>query len=125
MTGEEITSASELSLIFSTFVANVRTLRLALDPHPIEGRHDAWRDFARQLGVIDIGMKVRQHGAARLHARDERQRLGDREMGRMRRVAERVEDQHVEILERPKTLVRHGAYVARVREVADPQAKRL
>ena len=67
------------------------------------GRHsgfDPLRQFARQRRVIEIDMHMRQHRALRLDPRDPRKRLLHGEMAGVRRGPQRIDDPHIEIVQR-------------------------
>ena len=71
--------------------------RLSCDAecHSVVARLDMRRQFLAQDVVVEIGVEVGQDGARGLEPLDPVERFGEREMTRMRPVAQRVDDPDV------------------------------
>ena len=80
-------------------------------------------NLAAQHLVIEIGVQIGQDGAARLEPLDPGERVVEREMARVRPVAQRIDDPDVEAGERRDALRRQAAQVARIGEVAEAEAE--
>src|SRR5947199_4491134 len=95
------------------------------DLHAVISRLDVLRELAAQGLVVEIGMQIDQHGALRPDALDPRQRILDGEMTRMRRIAQRVENPDFEISQYRYAVRRDTVEIARIREIAEPEAERM
>src|SRR5260370_10481460 len=71
---------------------SARGPRRQADRHAVIGRLDVPRKLAAERLVVHVGMQVGQDGALRPDALDPCQRVVDREMTRMRRIAHGAED---------------------------------
>src|SRR2546423_10935228 len=92
------------------------------DLHAVVGRLDVVRKLGADGLVVDIGMQVGQDRAFRSDPLDPPQRVGDREMTGMRRIAQRVENPDLEIAQHLHVCFRHAVEVARICEIAEPEA---
>src|SRR5689334_6861158 len=70
-------------------------------------------------------MHMGENGVLRLHSLDPHKRLADREMTRVRRVAQRIDNPHIEILQMLERLLWEIAHVRRISEPAEAKAERL
>ena len=95
-----------------------------LDADAVIGRLDMRRQLRAQRLVVEIGMQVGQDRALGLDALDPGERLGQAEMARMRRVAQRVDDPDVEPGQRRGAFGRQVAEVAGIGEAAEAEAER-
>ena len=74
--------------------------------------------------VIEIGVQVGQDRAPRLQPLDPGERVVEREMARVRPVAQRVHDPDVEVGQGRDARGRHAAEVAGIGELAEAKAQR-
>ena len=87
---------------------------IELDHHAVVCRFDMRRQLRTKRLVVEIDVHVRQDCAFRFQPFDPVQRFGEREMTRMRPVAQRIDDPDIEILERVDGL---GIEIADVRRI--------
>src|SRR5579862_8013272 len=82
------------------------------------------RQSGAKLFVIEVGVQIGEDRAPWRDPLDPCQRLADREMSRMRRVAQRIDDPQIEPRERRNALRREVTHIARISCRAEPEAKR-
>src|SRR5580700_828453 len=92
--------------------------------HPVVGRLNIGRQLRIELLVIEIGVQIGQDGAPRLEAADPLQCIVEREMARVRPIAQRVDDPDVEAGQRRGAFRRHAGQVAGIGEVAEAKTER-
>src|SRR5208337_739299 len=118
-------SRTKARIAFSTDMSSSLSAGEALDAHPVIGRDDVRRQALQQRFVIEIGVKVGQDRPARAHRLDFRQRVVEAEMRRVRTIAQRVDDPHLEPLEKPPAGLRNAFDVRRVGEGAKAEPERV
>src|SRR6516164_5625548 len=96
-----------------------------LNPEPVVGGLDVWRQLAAQLFVIEVGVHVGEDRALRLDLFDPVQRVAQREVTWVRPIAQRVKDPYVEPLEQRHARGRKVAHVGRISQVSEAKAERV
>src|SRR5579871_1035210 len=98
--------------------------RRKLDLEPVKGRLDMGRQLAAQNVVVEVEVHVGEDRPPGRKPLDPLERFGDREMARVRLVAQSIDDPQINASERRNAFRRQVAQVARVRDVADTEAER-
>src|SRR4051812_16101610 len=82
---------------------------------------DAWREPGAGVSMTKIVAHVREAGPSRGNARADLDRFLQREMRRMRHLAQRIDHDEIESLEESPRLVGDPAAVGEIRESPDPE----
>ena len=99
--------------------------RLELQNHAVVGRHNAIGKLRREFIVIDINVQMGQDRPFRPHLSDPGQRFCHRQMARVRRVAQRIQDPDIEIAQIRQRLIGQIVQVAGIGDAADAQSQRI
>ena len=90
----------------------------------VRQRHACWQLRGRR-GVAEVVRDVREVGLAGANLARGPNRLGQREVRRMRPASQRVEHEHVEPVEQRSRRRGHVVAVGQVRKAAEPEAQNL
>src|ERR1700730_7633216 len=106
--------------------SDIKTDRLisGANSHAIDSRFDIRRKFAFEAREIEIAMKIGENRALGPQFGDPFEGFRQGKMTGVRRVAQSVDDPHVEALEKTEALDRNGIEIRRIGHLAKSKTER-